>query len=195
MAFINDKTKEVNCKVVYYGPPFCGKSTSLRKIYENIRDQQKDSLVSLSQDGDRTLYFDFVPLALGKHKNYQIHLHLYTVPGEAAYKQARKIISKGVDGVVFLADSHLEKLEDNLNSMMELKEMIEEEGGEFEKLPMVIQYNKRDVANAVSVEELRKLLNPNKVPDFETVATQGTGIMEALKAVSSRVLKSLQEVG
>lgn len=193
MAFINEKTKEVNCKVVYYGPPFCGKSTSLRCIYEKVKENAGGDLISLSGDKDRTLYFDFVPLNLGKHKNYQIRLHLYTVPGEVAYRQARKIISKGLDGIVFLADSQLEKLEDNLSAMVELKEMIEEEGGEFEKIPMVIQYNKRDLPGAVSLQELKQLLNPRKVPDFETVAVKGQGVLEALKAVSAGVLKTLKD--
>lgn len=193
MAFINERQKEVNCKVLYYGPPLCGKSTSLRHIYQNIKEESKGELVSLSTPQDRTLYFDFLPIDLGKHNKFQIRLHLYTVPGEAAYKVARKIIAKGVDGVIFLADSRLERLEDNLQSMMELKEMIEEEGGEFESLPMVLQYNKRDLPGAVAIEELRRLLNPRKVPDFETVATQGKGIFEALKAASAQVLKTLKE--
>lgn len=193
MAFINEKLKEVNCKILYYGPALCGKSTSLRHIYQNIKEQDKGELVSLSTPQDRTLYFDFLPINLGKRNKFQVRLHLYTVPGEAAYKVARKIIAKGVDGVVFLADSRLERLEDNLASMVELKEMIDEEGGEFEKLPMVLQYNKRDLPGAVALDELKRLLNPRKVPDFETVATQGKGIFEALKSVSAQVLKTLKE--
>lgn len=191
MAFINDKTKEINLKVIYFGPPFCGKSTSLRCICEQVRQNSKGELASLSTANDRTLYFDFVPIHLGKHKNYNIRLHLYTVPGEVAYEAARKIISKGIDGAVFLADSALEKLEANLKSMMQLKEMVEESGEAFENLPIVFQYNKRDLPGAVKVEELRKLLNPNGFPDFETVATTGQGVMEAFQAVSKAVLKTL----
>lgn len=191
MAFINDQSKEVNCKVVYYGPSHGGKSTSLRYIFENTKEEKKGELVSLSTNNNKTLYFDFVPLALGKIKNYQIRLHLYTVPGDVAYEATRKIISKGVDGVVFLADSQLEKLEANMQSMMELKEMMEDMG-DFETTPLVIQYNKRDLKNAVAVEELRKLLNPRGVPDFETIATQGKGIFDALKAAGRQVLQSLK---
>ena len=192
MAFINEQSKEVNCKVVYFGPPMCGKSTSLRYIFKNIKDEKRGELVSLSTNTDRTLYFDFVPLTLGTFKKFQVRLHLYTVPGDVAYEAARKIISKGVDGVVFLADSQLEQLESNMASMMELKEMIEEEGGNFEELPMVIQYNKRDLPNAVPMEELRKLLNPRNVPDFETIATEGRGVFESLKSIGTQVLKSLK---
>ncbi|MDO8527842.1 MAG: GTPase domain-containing protein [Deltaproteobacteria bacterium] len=192
MAFINEQTKEVNCKVVYFGPPRCGKSTTLRYIFENMAEGKKGELVSLSTSSNRTLYFDFVPLSLGKYKNFQVRMHLYTVPGDIAYEAARKIISKGVDGVVFLADSQLEQLENNMNSMMELKEMIEGEGGDFDELPLVIQYNKRDLPKAVSLQELKHLLNVRNVPDFETVATSGRGIFEALKAIGKQVLESLR---
>lgn len=191
MSFINEQTKEVNLKVVYYGPAFCGKSTSLCHIYQNVKEKDRGELVSLSNGKDKTLYFDFLPLDLGKVKKYQVRLHLYTMPGDVPYRAARKIISKGVDGVIFLADSALARLEDNLHSMMELKELIEDQGGDFENLPMVIQYNKRDLPNAVAVDELKRLLNPRKVPDFETIATQGKGVFEALKAISTRVLKTL----
>lgn len=192
MAFINEQTKEVNCKVVYYGPGRSGKSTSLRHIYQNIKEGKRGELISLSNAKDRTLYFDFVPLELGKLKNFQIRLHLYTVPGDVAYDAARKIISKGVDGVIFLADSQLEQLEANMQSMLELTEMIEDQGSDFTTFPMVIQYNKRDLANAVPVPELKRLLNPRGAPDFETVATEGKCIFEALKSISTQVLKSLK---
>lgn len=194
MSFINEKTKEINLKIVYYGPPFCGKSTSLRTIFERVKEEKKGELVSLSTAQDRTLYFDFVPISLGEHNGYHVRLHLYTVPGEVAYEAARKIVSKGVDGVVFLADSQLERLEDNLKSMMELKEMLEEHGEDLATIPMVIQYNKRDLPNAVAVGELRELLNPRKVDDFETVATAGTKTFEAFKAISKEVLKSFQGI-
>lgn len=192
MAFINEKAKEINCKVVYFGPPFAGKSTALRFIYEKVKEEKKGELVSLATNQNHTLYFDFVPISLGQYKNYHIRLHLYTVPGEVAYEAARKIIAKGVDGVVFLVDSQLEKLEDNLKSMMALKEMLEENGEDLESLPMVLQYNKRDLPNAVSAAELRKLLNPRGIADFETVATNGKGVFEAFKAISKGVLKNLK---
>ena len=192
MAFINEQRKEINCKVVYFGPPMCGKSTSLRYIFKNVKDEKRGELVSLSTSADRTLYFDFVPLTIGKFKNFQVRLHLYTVPGDVAYEAARKIIAKGVDGVVFLVDSQLEQLEANMASMMELREIIENEGGDFAEVPMVIQYNKRDLSNAVPIVELRKLLNQRKVPDFETIATEGRGVFESLKSIGKQVLKSLK---
>ncbi|OGQ45072.1 MAG: gliding-motility protein MglA [Deltaproteobacteria bacterium RIFCSPLOWO2_02_FULL_46_8] len=192
MAFINEQNKEINCKVVYYGPGRSGKSTSLRYIYQNIKEEKRGELISLSNTKDRTLYFDFVPLELGNYKNFQVRLHLYTVPGDVAYEAARKIISKGVDGVVFMADSQLEQLEPNMKSMLELTEMLEDQGSDFAILPMVIQYNKRDLPHAVPVAELKRLLNPRNVPDFETIATEGKGIFESLKAIGTQVLKSLK---
>lgn len=193
MVFINDDSKEINCKVVYYGPAHCGKSTNLRYIYENIKKKGKGDLLTLSSEGNNTLYFDFVPIDLGTFRKHQLRLHLYTVPGDSGYKQARQIIAKGIDGVVFLADSSLDRLEENLSSMIELRDLIESEGGDFENLPLVLQYNKRDLHNTVSLEEMRRLLNPRKVPDFESVATQGRGVLESLEAISESVLRQFRE--
>ncbi len=193
MSFINDKTKEINCKVVYYGPPLCGKSTSLRKIYEQVREEAKGDLISLSQDNDRTLYFDFVPLYLGNYKDYKIRLHLYTVPGEVGYNAARKLISKGVDGVVFIADSQLERMEANIKSFNNLREILKNEGIDWKKIPIVFQYNKRDLPNAVPVEELRKLLNTNSYKEFESVAITGEGVFDVLRAIGTMVLKNLKK--
>jgi len=192
MSFINEKQKEINCKVVYYGPPLCGKSTSLRAIYELVKEEAKGDLISLSQNNDRTLYFDFVPLALGKIKDYTIRLHLYTVPGEVGYQTARKLISKGVDGVVFVADSQLQKMEENLRSLSSLKEILKHEGLDLGEVPMVIQYNKRDLPNAVPVAEMHNLLNTGNVDAFETVAITGQGVFDALKTIGSKVLLSLK---
>lgn len=192
MSFINENTKEINCKIVYYGPPRCGKSTSLRQIFKEIKSKSKGELISLTSDKDHTLYFDFVPLKLGQVGNYHVRLHLYTVPGDVAYDANRKIISKGVDGVVFVADSQLEKTEANISSMKELKSILEGERIDWKDIPTVIQYNKRDLPNAVSVEELRNILNPLRVPDFETVATEGRGVYDALKAIGTKVLLDLR---
>lgn len=192
MSFINEGTKEINCKIVYYGPPKGGKSTSLKAILSEVKNESKGELVSLTSDENRTLYFDFVPLTLGKVKDYTIRLHLYTVPGEVAYDANRKIISKGVDGVVFVADSQLEKIEQNISSLKELREILKDEGIDWQNLPFVIQYNKKDLPNSVPTVELRGLLNPLNVPDFETVATMGQGVYDALKTISYIVLLDLK---
>jgi signal recognition particle receptor subunit beta len=194
MAFINEKNKEINCKIVYYGPPRCGKSTSLKQICSEIKKDTKGELISLTSDDDKTLYFDFVPITLGKLKDFTIRLHLYTVPGEVAYEANRKIISKGVDGVVFVADSQIEKVESNLSSIRELKDILKHEGIDLIDVPHVIQYNKRDLPNAAPLLELRKLLNKHAVPDFETVATKGNGVFDAFQVISSKVLMDLKKV-
>jgi len=193
MSFINDKTKEINCKIVYYGPPLCGKSTSLRRIYGEVHKGAKGEMVSLSQDDDRTLYFDFVPLNLGSVGGYTIRLHLYTVPGEVGYQQSRALISKGVDGVVFVADSQLERMESNLKSLSSLKEILRQEGHAWGEVPCVYQYNKRDLPNAVPVEELRRYLNAEGGEDFESIATDGSGTFEAFRAISTKVLHELKK--
>lgn len=193
MAFINERTKEINCKIVYYGPPRCGKSTSLKHICDEIKRDTKGEIISLTSEEDRTLYFDFVPVTLGQIGEYTIRLHLYTVPGEVAYEANRKIISKGVDGVVFVADSQLERIENNLASLAELKGILQHEGIDLEDIPHVIQYNKRDLPNAVSTTELKKLINKHAAPDFETVATNGAGIYDAFKTIASKVLMDLKK--
>lgn len=193
MSFINENKKEINCKIVYYGPPRSGKSTSLKHIFNEIKRESRGELISLTSDKNHTLYFDFVPLTLGKMKDYILRFHLYTVPGEVAYDANRKIISKGVDGVVFVADSQLEKMEHNINSLKELRGILTHEGVDWHDLPMVMQYNKRDLKNAVSVEEMRNILNPLKVPDFETVAHTGSGVYDTLKAIGTKVLLDLKK--
>ncbi|MFH0800272.1 MAG: GTPase domain-containing protein [Pseudomonadota bacterium] len=192
MSFTNDKTREINCKIVYYGPALCGKSTSLRHIYSEIRKGAKGDMVSLSQDNDRTLFFDFVPLNVGKIRGYTVRLHLYTVPGEVGYQQSRALISKGVDGVVFVADSALERMESNLKSLDSLKEILKGEGHAWGEIPCVYQYNKRDMANAVPLDELRRYLNSEGGEEHETVATTGEGVFDAFRSISTQVLRGLK---
>jgi len=193
MAFINERDKEINCKIVYYGPPRCGKSTSIRQVYNEVKKETKGELISLTSDDDKTLYFDFVPITLGMVKDYTLRLHLYTVPGEVAYEANRKIISKGVDGVVFVADSQVQNIEKNLASLSELKEILNHEGQDLNAIPFVIQYNKRDLPNAAPLKELKSLINKFNAPDFETVATEGKNVFEVFKTIATKVLKDLKK--
>jgi signal recognition particle receptor subunit beta len=193
VSFINYSAREINCKIVYYGPGLCGKTTNLQYIYKKTNPEQKGKLISLATETERTLFFDFLPLALGDIKGFRVRFHLYTVPGQVFYAASRKLILKGVDGVVFVADSQVERLEANMESMEDLRINLSEQGYDLEKLPFVIQYNKRDLPNVVPVEELNKLLNPNGVPYFEAVATQGVGVFETLKGIAKLVLLELKK--
>ncbi len=193
MSFINYSSREINCKIVYYGPGLCGKTTNLQYIYKKTNPEQKGKLISLATETERTLFFDFLPLALGDIKGFRVRFHLYTVPGQVFYAASRKLILKGVDGVVFVADSQIERMEANIESLEDLKINLSEQGYDLEKLPFVIQYNKRDLPNIVPVEELNRILNPNGVPYFEAVATQGIGVFETLKGIAKLVLLELKK--
>ena len=193
MAFVDENAKEINCKVVFFGPPLCGKSTSLRYINKQLnRGLSSGEEAAISEDNDRTLYFDFVPVDLGRIKDYKARVHLYTVPGQRAYEQARKIIAKGVDGIVFMADSDLPRMSDNVESLEELKKILKEENVEWSELPKIFQYNKRDLGHAVPTVELRRVLNQDGDSEFETVATVGTGVMDVLSTIAEKVLLSLK---
>jgi signal recognition particle receptor subunit beta len=195
MSFINYASREINCKIVYYGPGLCGKTTNLQFIYNKTAQDAKGKMISLATETERTLFFDFLPLALGEIRGFKTRFHLYTVPGQVFYDASRKLILKGVDGVVFVADSQEERLDANIESMENLKDNLEEQGFQLEKLPFVIQYNKRDLPNCTSVEELRSLLNPDLVPDMEACASSGEGVFETLKAVAKLVLIDLKKGG
>lgn len=188
MSFINEQTRELNYKIVYFGPARSGKSTSLRQIYSAAKNAKGKDPISLTNEQDRTLYFDFIPLSLGEVKGYKVRLHLYTVPGEVAYEANRKIIAKGVDGVVFVADSQLEKVDNNLESLADLNRILQLEGTSLEAIPHIIQYNKRDLKTAAPVDELQTVLNKFSAPHFETTATKGDGVMDALRALAAQVL-------
>ncbi len=194
MSFINYSSREINCKIVYYGPGLCGKTTNLQHIYTKTNPDLKGKMISLATETERTLFFDFLPLALGSIRGFKTRFHLYTVPGQVFYDASRKLILKGVDGVVFVADSQIERMEANLESMDNLRINLREQGYELEKIPFVIQYNKRDLPNAAPLDEMRKLLNTLSVPDFEAKAQSGEGVFETLKAVAKGVLTDLKRL-
>ena len=195
MSFINYMAREINCKIVYYGPGLCGKTTNLQYIYERTNPEAKGKMISLATETERTLFFDFLPLSLGEIRGFKTRFHLYTVPGQVFYDASRKLILKGVDGVIFVADSQMERLEANQESVENLRTNLAEQGYSLEKIPYVIQYNKRDLPNVVSVEELRPLINPMNVPDYEANARAGVGVFDTLKAVSKLVLNELKRGG
>ncbi len=194
MSFINYSSREINCKIVYYGPGLCGKTTNLQYIYNRTNPEAKGKMISLATETERTLFFDFLPLSLGDIRGFRTRFHLYTVPGQVFYDASRKLILKGVDGVVFVADSQDERFEANLESIENLRTNLKEQGYDLDKLPFVIQYNKRDIAGATTIEELRTNLNPTgNVPDFEGVARTGVGVFDTLKAIAKLVLVELKK--
>jgi len=195
MSFINYSSREINCKIVYYGPGLCGKTTNLQHIYQKTNPDVKGKMISLATETERTLFFDFLPLALGEIRGFKTRFHLYTVPGQVFYDASRKLILKGVDGVVFVADSQIERMEANAESLDNLKVNLKEQGYDLEKVPYVIQYNKRDLPNAAPLEELQRLLNPQGAPEFGACATTGEGVFETLKATAKGVLADLKKMG
>jgi signal recognition particle receptor subunit beta len=195
MSFINYSSREINCKIVYYGPGLCGKTTNLQYIYNKTNPEAKGKMISLATETERTLFFDFLPLSLGEIRGFRTRFHLYTVPGQVFYDASRKLILKGVDGVVFVADSQVERMEANYESLENLRQNLQEQGYDLDKLPYVVQFNKRDLVNSAPIEELTAELNPTGVPQFEAVATKGTGVFDTLKAVAKQVLTELRRGG
>jgi signal recognition particle receptor subunit beta len=195
MSFINYMAREINCKIVYYGPGLCGKTTNLQYIYERTNPSAKGKLISLATETERTLFFDFLPLSLGEIRGFKARFQLYTVPGQVFYDASRKLILKGVDGVVFVADSQIERTEANIESLENLRTNLTEQGYNLDKLPFVMQYNKRDLPNVAEMAELREMLNPTNVPEYEAVARTGIGVFETLKAVAKLVLTELKRGG
>lgn len=193
MSFINYASREINCKIVYYGPGLCGKTTNLQYVYQKTSPEAKGKMISLATETERTLFFDFLPLALGEIRGFKTRFHLYTVPGQVFYDASRKLILKGVDGVVFVADSQEERYDANIESMDNLRYNLTEQGYDLDKIPFIIQYNKRDLPNAMPVDELRRDLNPNGVPDYEACAATGEGVFETLKAVAKLILIDLKK--
>jgi signal recognition particle receptor subunit beta len=193
VSFINYSSREINCKIVYYGPGLCGKTTNLQFVYKRTNPEQKGKLISLATETERTLFFDFLPLALGDIKGFKVRFHLYTVPGQVFYAASRKLILKGVDGVVFVADSQIERMEANMESLDDLSINLAEQGYELAKLPFTIQYNKRDLPNAAPLDSMNKLLNGRSLTYFEAVAVTGVGVFETLKNVAKQVLIELKK--
>jgi signal recognition particle receptor subunit beta len=194
MATINYAQKEISCKIVYYGPGLGGKTTNLQYIYKTLPNENRGELVSLATQQDRTLFFDFLPMDLGKIKGFNTKFHLYTVPGQVYYNATRKLVLRGVDGIVFVADSQRDRMDENLKSFQNLKDNLVEYNYSLETTPWVIQYNKRDLENIFSIQELETLLNESKVQYFESVATSGQGVKQTLKAISSQILERLKVV-
>jgi hypothetical protein len=192
MSFINYSSREINCKLVYYGPGLGGKTTNLQFIYAKTSPEAKGKMISLATETERTLFFDFLPLSLGEIRGFKTRFHLYTVPGQVFYDASRKLILKGVDGVVFVADSQIERMEANIESLDNLRQNLIEQGYDLDKLPFVMQYNKRDLPNIASVAELHEALNPTNVIEFEARATTGVGVFETLKAIAKAVLTELR---
>jgi signal recognition particle receptor subunit beta len=193
MTFINYASREINCKIVYYGPGLCGKTTNLQYIYDSTSPQAKGKLISLATETDRTLFFDFMPLELGTVRGFKTRFHLYTVPGQVYYDASRKLILKGVDGVVFVADSQEERMDANIESLENLQDNLKTQGYDLMQLPYVLQLNKRDLPTAIPVQELTSELIKKGEPVFEAIASDGTGVFDTLKAVAKQVLTELRK--
>lgn len=192
MSSVNLLAREVSAKIVFYGPGLSGKTTSLKKIFESVKPAHRGEMMSLATEGDRTLFFDFLPVKVERVGDCAVRLALYTVPGQVFYNATRKLVLQGADGVVFVADSQADALERNTESLKNLEENLFEQGIRLERFPLVIQWNKRDVPNVMTVDDLRRHLNPRGVPEFETCAMSGRGILDTLKAVTRLVIKDLR---
>jgi mutual gliding-motility protein MglA len=193
MSFINYASREINCKIVYYGPGLGGKTTNLQFIYERTSPANKGQLISLATETDRTLFFDFLPLDLGTVRGFRTRFHLYTVPGQVFYDASRKLILKGVDGVIMVADSQELRCDANLESLDNLKINLRENGFDLATIPYALQFNKRDLPGVMTFEQMRKDLNIKDEPTFEAVAPKGIGVFETLKAVAKQVLQELSK--
>ena len=193
MTFINYASREINCKIVYYGPGLCGKTTNLQHIFESTAPQSRGKLISLATETDRTLFFDFMPLELGTVRGFKTRFHLYTVPGQVFYDASRKLILKGVDGVVFVADSQEERMDANVESLYNLEENLQAQGYDLMKIPYVLQLNKRDLPNIIPVDDLAAELRRKQEPVVEAVASTGAGVFDTLKAVAKQVLTELRK--
>jgi len=193
MTFINYAAREINCKLVYYGPGLGGKTTNIKFVYEKTNPTSKGKLISLATETDRTLFFDFLPLDLGEIRGFRTRFHLYTVPGQVFYDASRKLILKGVDGVVFVADSQAARMDANLESLKNLELNLKEQGYDIKTIPYVLQFNKRDLPTSTPFEEMKRRLHFKGEPIFEAIANKGTGVFETLKMIAKMVLLELRK--
>jgi len=192
MALINYGSREINSKIVYYGPGLGGKTTNIKYVYSKLQPTLKGRLISLATELERTLFFDFLPVDIGTIRGFKTRFHLYTVPGQVFYNASRKLILKGVDGIIFITDSQIERFDENIESFENMQDNLRSYNLTLDKIPLVLQYNKRDLPNITSIQELQNVLNPvNKYPYFEAIAFQGVGVFETLKEVCKSVLKML----
>ncbi len=192
MSSVNVMAREVAAKIVFYGPGLSGKTTTLKKIYESVRPAHRGEMISLPTEADRTLFFDFLPVKVERVGDFSVRLALYTVPGQVFYNATRKLVLQGADGVVFVVDSQPEAMDSNRESLLNLEENLLEQGIRLERFPLIVQYNKRDIPKSLSLEELRENFNPRGVPEFETCATSGRGVLDTLKAITRLVIKDLR---
>lgn len=193
MSLINYSSREINCKIVYYGCGLCGKTTNLLYIHEKLPTTIKGKMVSLATDTDRTLFFDFLPLELGEVNGFKTRFHLYTVPGQVHYDASRKLILKGVDGIVFVVDSQKNRMDENIESFENMKTNLKLQGYNPDDIPYIIQYNKRDLPNLSDIDELEVILNEQNVPFFESIATTGIGVFDTVRAISKLVIAHLSK--
>ncbi len=193
LSFINFAAREINCKIVYYGAGLGGKTTNLQYIYQKTAEQQKGKMISLATETERTLFFDFLPLDLGSVRGFKTRIHLYTVPGQVFYDASRKLILRGVDGLVFVADSQQERMDANVEALDNLMSNLKEHGYDFHKIPYLLQLNKRDLPNILPVDALTKELRRKDEPVLEAVAFQGQGVFETLKEIARQVLVELKK--
>ncbi|HEX7049018.1 MAG TPA: ADP-ribosylation factor-like protein [Longimicrobiales bacterium] len=193
MSLVNHSTKEITCKVVYYGPGRSGKTTNLQYVHASVPDARKGQMISLATETDRTLFFDFLPLDLGSISGFRTRIQLYTVPGQVYYNATRKLVLRGADGVVFVADSQREQFDENIESLRNLQENLLDQGMDIRDLPLVMQYNKRDLPGAVPIEDLEDALNFRGLPSVSAAAVSGEGVLATLRAISEGVLRSLSQ--
>ena len=193
MSFINYSSREINCKIVYYGPGLCGKTTNLQYIYNRTNPEAKGKMISLATETERTLFFDFLPLSLGEIRGFKTRFHLYTVPGQVYYNASRKLILRGVDGIVFVGDSSESRFDSNIEALYNLHENLKEYDLSLENIPFVMQWNKRDMPDAIPVAELNEELNPEGYDNFEAVAVNGVGVFDTLKSVANQILVELRK--